>query len=312
MKKGQVMYYLCRKPLPEFVLCAMRHFEPGEHHVTRIFDKSVLILMLEGILRFEEGKEEIELYPGEYYIQRAGLFQNGRLPSERPVYFYLHMDASFSDKAADGIPVRGKFSQSAVKALVEEYERRFRSHEGSYFALNGLMYEIFAELENGTLPANTRTLIARDIKRFIASEYAGSLSLSRIAERYGYSEDYTIKLFKNEFGITPYQYLLQKRLAQAEHLLLSTSDPVEEISRKVGYNDFSTFYRDFRKKYGMSPSAKRAKTEAAGEKARLNPDGNAAEEARAEERETEGCPEDKKPGKKTAKQKPNLTGDPKV
>lgn len=255
------MYYLSRKSLPSFSLCAMRRFEKGEHHITRQFDKSVLILMFEGVLRFEEDGEEIELTPGEYYIQRAGLFQAGRLPSDQPVYFFIHFDAEFSDDPDAGIPIRGNFSQSAVKAIAEEYERRFRSHESSFFALNALFYEILAVLENNTVPENTRTLIARDIKRFIASEYAGNLSLSRIAERYGYSGDYTIKLFKSEFGITPYQYLIKKRLAQAEHLLLTTSDSVEEISRKVGYNDFSTFYRDFRKKYGMSPSAKRAEAD---------------------------------------------------
>ena len=31
----------------------------------------------------------------------------------------------------------------------------------------------------------------------------------------------------------------------------------EEISREVGYNDFSTFYRDFRKHFGISPRSAR-------------------------------------------------------
>ena len=93
----------------------------------------------------------------------------------------------------------------------------------------------------------------------ISAEFRSPLSLAKIAERYGYSEDYTIRLFKNEFGITPYQYLLKKRLSEAEHLLITSVKSVEEISREVGYNDFSTFYRDFRKRFGMSPTEKRAK-----------------------------------------------------
>ena len=38
-------------------LCSMKHFEPNEFHITRIYAYSVLILMLEGVLRFyEDGK----------------------------------------------------------------------------------------------------------------------------------------------------------------------------------------------------------------------------------------------------------------
>lgn len=258
------MWYLCRKPLPEFIYSGFKRFERREHHVSRVFDESVLIFMMEGVLRFEEDGVLVELSEGEYYIQRAGLFQSGNAASERPSYLYLHFHATYSENEADGIPIRGRFNKSAIRALMEEYDRRYLAHESGFFALNGLMYELLAEIEHQVVPENTRTMIAKDIQRMISTECRSQLSLAQIAERYGYSEDYTIRLFKKEFGITPYQYLLKERLTLAEHLLLTTEKSVAEISREVGYNDFSTFYRDFRKRYGMSPTEKRAEGEQGG------------------------------------------------
>ncbi len=244
--------------MPEFVVGGFKHFEENERHITRVCKESVLILMRGGVLRFEEDGELVELAAGDYYIQRAGRQQTGNAVSESPVYFFLHFHGAFSENERDGIPIRGRYSENALRSYVEEFDRRHRARESSYFAVNGLLYQILAELENAGTPENTRAMIARDIKRLIASEYAAPLSLARIAERYGYSEDYTIKLFKKAYGITPYQYLIKKRLEAAEYLLLSTSTSVEEISRRVGYNDFSTFYRDFRKRFGIAPSQKRA------------------------------------------------------
>ena len=251
---------LCRKPLCEFKFFGVRQFEKEERHITRVFSESVLLLVTDGVLRFTEDARSVTVTAGEYYIQRAGLLQEGKRASDSPRYFYLHMNATFSDAEEDGLPIRGRFNESAIRALAEEYDRLYRSHEANFFALNALMFEILSELENNTVPEKKRTVIAKDIKRFIASEYRMPITLSDIAARYGYSEDYTIKLFKKEYGTTPYQYLIKKRLQEAEHLLLTTTVSVEEISRNVGYNDFSTFYRDFKKRFGMSPSERRQRS----------------------------------------------------
>ncbi len=253
------MLYLKRKPLCEFKFFGFRHFEKGEHHITRTFPESVLIFMTGGIMRFEENGEEITLTAGEYYIQRQGLYQTGLRVSDEPDYFFLHFLGEYSEQEGDGIPIRGKFNEGALRSIAEDFERLYRSREANFFAQTALMFQLFSELENTTLPEKKRTVIAKDIKRYIASSYRSPLSLSEIAARYGYSEDYTIKLFKKEYGTTPYQYLIKKRLQEAEYLLLATRLSVEEISRSVGYNDFSTFYRDFKKRFGISPSEVRSK-----------------------------------------------------
>ena len=55
--------------LPKYIFSGIRQFFPNEKHINRTFQECVLILMFKGTLRFNEGDVDIELNPGEYYIQ---------------------------------------------------------------------------------------------------------------------------------------------------------------------------------------------------------------------------------------------------
>jgi transcriptional regulator GlxA family with amidase domain len=59
------------------------------------------------------------------------------------------------------------------------------------------------------------------------------------------------------FQITPHQYLLQERLKKALYYLDTSSKTIEDIARKVGFEDASSFGRFFKKKYRITPSGYR-------------------------------------------------------
>lgn len=61
-------------------------------------------------------------------------------------------------------------------------------------------------------------------------------------------------LFKVETGMSPTEYLKDLRLARARELLETTFLQVKEIRIKVGIPDQSNFVRDFKRKYGVSPT----------------------------------------------------------
>ena len=64
-------------------------------------------------------------------------------------------------------------------------------------------------------------------------------------------------LFKQETGTTPAQYLKAVRLRKAGVLLRTTFMSVKEIAMTVGLTTASYFVREFRKSYGMTPTAYR-------------------------------------------------------
>jgi AraC family transcriptional regulator of arabinose operon len=64
-------------------------------------------------------------------------------------------------------------------------------------------------------------------------------------------------LFKQETGITPAQYLKEVRLRRAAKLLRHTFLTIKQILKQVALGSNAHFVRDFRKLYGMTPTAYR-------------------------------------------------------
>ena len=71
---------------------------------------------------------------------------------------------------------------------------------------------------------------------------------------------YTIsRIIKRRTGRTYTDLLQEKRISLAAYLLANTELPVTDISADVGYNNFSYFYKIFKKEYGMTPKEYRKK-----------------------------------------------------
>ena len=70
-----------------------------------------------------------------------------------------------------------------------------------------------------------------------------------------FSLEYLKRMFKNETGMTPLQYLTNKRLENAAGVLgmMANSTNISQISHKCGFNDPLYFSKLFKKKYGVSP-----------------------------------------------------------
>ncbi|MBR3895313.1 MAG: helix-turn-helix transcriptional regulator [Clostridia bacterium] len=243
-------------PPPEFLACSTKIFAPGEVHVTRLCDRmSVLILMRDGVLRFREDGELVELGAGEYYVQRHGLFQEGVPLEKPPSYFYIEFQGAYSE--AENLPLRGRFQGDSLEPLLSSFEELFKSHPGNPFLLNAYMNRVFSELWAGSPRRDAQEHVTRLIRNDLRARFAEQIRLEEIARRFGYDKDYLTRVFKKQYGITPHQYQIQIRMEHAQWLLDHTSLSVKEIAYSVGYQDFSAFYRSFRNTAGYSPQQRR-------------------------------------------------------
>ena len=80
-----------------------------------------------------------------------------------------------------------------------------------------------------------------------------SLTVERLAALCGMSEVYLRKIFLNRFGVSPKEYILQKRMDYACHLLSSGQFEVCEVARLCGYTEPCHFSREFKKRMGICP-----------------------------------------------------------
>ncbi|GJM29835.1 MAG: hypothetical protein DHS20C17_24700 [Cyclobacteriaceae bacterium] len=61
------------------------------------------------------------------------------------------------------------------------------------------------------------------------------------------------RLFKKETGTTPFKFIEKLRISKAHHLMLSKNVSVQYLATKLGYNDYETFTRAFKKHYYLAP-----------------------------------------------------------
>ncbi len=101
---------------------------------------------------------------------------------------------------------------------------------------------------------------------YIHMHYSENITIQDISEHAAIERTYLYKLFKANLGISPQTYLINHRISQACKLLQSTDLSITDIAYTVGFNDFSNFTRQFRKREDMSSLQYRA----LGSKANLN------------------------------------------
>lgn len=89
--------------------------------------------------------------------------------------------------------------------------------------------------------------------RHIRNHISKPLSLDELSSMACMSKDHYIRMFKQSTGQTPVLYIVSRRMEKAELLLVTTTMPVKQLAREVGYEDTSYFNRLFRKHVGLSP-----------------------------------------------------------
>ena len=123
-------------------------------------------------------------------------------------------------------------------------------------SLQGIFTEILARLSFAqSATAHSEEAIA--LKNFIDSSsdcIVTSAMLSKVIFR---SPDYCLKLFKSEFGTTPYSYQIDRKMDTAKSLLCDTSLSIGEIASMLGYSDAHYFSNLFTQKCGIRPLAYR-------------------------------------------------------
>lgn len=91
-------------------------------------------------------------------------------------------------------------------------------------------------------------------KQFIEEECLNTPSLDDIALEASVSKFHFVRLFKASFGVTPYQYLSQRRLDWAGSMIRQHKD-VQEVALHCGFADTASFSKAFRKHFSVSPTA---------------------------------------------------------
>ncbi len=91
-----------------------------------------------------------------------------------------------------------------------------------------------------------------EIKKYIDREENISVNLDDVCTKFSINKSYAIATFKREFGITIYQYMLEKKMRAAESML-NSGESISHIAQTLGYSCTQSFTHAFKSATGVSP-----------------------------------------------------------
>ena len=103
-------------------------------------------------------------------------------------------------------------------------------------------------------PSDARTSRECDlVRRYIDNHFKENLSLDQLAQLAHLNKYYLAHAFRREFGVSPINYLISRRIEESHFLLRETDYTLSFIAQILGFSSLSYFSQCFRRVEGVSP-----------------------------------------------------------
>ena len=114
---------------------------------------------------------------------------------------------------------------------------------------------ILLSASKGELMLNIEEDLGARVVRYLNSNIERDINLDKLSKRFFVSKYHLCRAFKKHIGISIHGYLVQKRIIYAKQLIES-GETASGAAYKVGFGDYSAFYRAYVKIVGKSPTAR--------------------------------------------------------
>ena len=95
---------------------------------------------------------------------------------------------------------------------------------------------------------------ARKISALVEAKLEGSVRITELAATARLSKSHFSRAFKAHFGRSPQQYVLDRRVARAQHLMLARDCRLCDVAQACGFADQAHLSRVFRRLVGAAPN----------------------------------------------------------
>ena len=221
------------------------------------------------------GSERYRLQRGDIIFVPPGVSHRPLLPEHPPepyTRYVLWLSPAFVETYAQLLPYPFSDKQRYVgmlrtggtkwehlgelfRAGVQEAEQQADGWEA---AVIGNTMLLLTQLKRATNERSVRVMEAESpelldkITAFTEANYARRFTIGDLSRQLYVSSSTISHLFKQKMGVSIYRYVTQRRLIAAKPLI-EQGLPLEDVCLRVGFGDYSGFYRAFKQEYGISP-----------------------------------------------------------
>ncbi len=166
-----------------------------------------------------------------------------------------HIEKSLLDFCEDSIILHDISSDYFFK-LLNEFQNKYNFN---YIVIKSILNILATEAIRKQTPEilDKNIDISYKIAFYIRRHYKKDLTIFGISKKFGYTPNYLCSIFKQHFNIPIKEYIIKFRLEIALKLLASTDLSVNEICYESGFTSLSNFLRNFKSKYGKTPTEAR-------------------------------------------------------
>ena len=245
--------------------------------------------VVDGTEHYSAGKKKLSLHAGNFMLVNNDQPLNISVQSKEPVNgFCIHLEKNmledvysqsfFNEKelldnplSKQDIPLIEEVIYSeeqlslgkTLKKIAKDYDHSTTSIDAYsadlYFTLSKYLLEAqnkFKYSDENEIKSTTRIelyrrlLIAREMMNNI--DNPENININCIAKTAMLSASHLFRSFKQVFGISPYQYVLQRKLERSAELIIKGKS-VTDVAHSTGFSDVASFSKAFKKCYGSSP-----------------------------------------------------------
>lgn len=257
----------------QLIYCAISRYDDTWQSILHSHTNAELFYCVSGHGLLQIGDEHPTLDAGDFFLINPAVEHTEYSDADGKLEYIVIGVSGICFLDADGkLPtyrlIRDRSNQHELLPYFKDMFREVSKQKEGYSAIClNILSILLVKMQRSTrVDISESTLIkgpalCEEIKRLIDERFSKELTLDTLAEFAHISKYHLAHMFQKYYGISPMQYLSERRIQEARYLLLHTDNNLSQICSTVGFSSPSYFSQVFSRAEGLSPSAFRKKAQ---------------------------------------------------